>query len=89
MKQSQPAKGTTKNTVTTQNKTKTSSQSDPGNQTIKGFNVKQANGESRQYSNGHQTSDLTMLGPVSSLSNQMVHGYQPGEVSNPDLIKQV
>ncbi|XP_052249042.1 uncharacterized protein LOC127856888 [Dreissena polymorpha] len=96
VKQSQPAKGTTQNTVTRQNKLSASSKSDPENQTTPGFKVKKSNSESnssRQYGPENQTSDMTKSGqvsdPVSSSSHQMIQGCQPGAVSKPDRIIKV
>ncbi|KAH3855664.1 hypothetical protein DPMN_098234 [Dreissena polymorpha] len=46
VKQSQSSKGTSQNTLNTQNKPKVSRQSDPGNKTSPKFNVKQSTPDS-------------------------------------------
>ncbi|XP_052249003.1 uncharacterized protein LOC127856869 isoform X2 [Dreissena polymorpha] len=96
VKQSQPAKRTTQNTETRQNKLSASSKSDTENQTTPGFKVKKSNPESsssRQYSTGNQTSDVTKSGhvsdPVASLSHLLIQGCQPGGVIEPDPIIKV
>ncbi|XP_052259601.1 RING finger domain and kelch repeat-containing protein DDB_G0271372-like [Dreissena polymorpha] len=62
VEQSQPAKRTTPNMDSRQNKPIETSQSDPGTQTTSGFKVNKFYPESRtsrSYSPGNQTSDLT------------------------------
>ncbi|KAH3718336.1 hypothetical protein DPMN_061139 [Dreissena polymorpha] len=96
VEQLQPAKRTTLNTNSRQNKHKETSQSDPGNHTTSGFKVKKSHPESRtsrSYRPGNQTSDLTKSCQVSNLisssSQQPVQGHQPGAVSKSDQIIKV
>ncbi|XP_052247306.1 E3 ubiquitin-protein ligase TRIM56-like isoform X1 [Dreissena polymorpha] len=96
VEQSHPAKRTTQNTDNRQNKPKETSQSDPGHQTTSGFKVNKSHPESRtsrSSSPGNGTSDLTKSGqvsdPVSSSSDQLVQGHQPGAVNRSDQIIKV
>ncbi|XP_052245443.1 RING finger domain and kelch repeat-containing protein DDB_G0271372-like isoform X2 [Dreissena polymorpha] len=96
VKQFKPSHRITENLVTRQNKPEASSQSDPENRTtsiLKKKIPKPDPSSSRKYTPGNQTSDLTKSGqvsdPVSSSSDQLVQGYQPGAVSKPDQIIKV
>ncbi|KAH3689955.1 hypothetical protein DPMN_191339 [Dreissena polymorpha] len=96
VEQSHPAKRTTQNTDSRQNKPKETSRSDSGNQTTTGLKINKSYPESRtsrSYSPGNQTSDLTKSGQVSNLvsssSQQPVQVHQPGAVSKPDQIIKV
>ncbi|KAH3855660.1 hypothetical protein DPMN_098230 [Dreissena polymorpha] len=90
VKQSQSSKRTTKNTLTTRNNPKASSQSDIVNQTAPGSKVKKCNPESsssRQYSPRNHSSQVS--DPVSSSSHQLIQGLEPDAVSMPDSIIKV
>ncbi|XP_052269860.1 E3 ubiquitin/ISG15 ligase TRIM25-like isoform X2 [Dreissena polymorpha] len=96
VKQSHPAKRTTQNTDSRQNKPKETTQSDPGHQTTLGFKVNKSHPESstsRSYSPENGTNDLTKSGqvsdPVSSSSHQLVQRHQPAAVKKSDKIMKV